>query len=427
MSDTYDQKLARISKDTLLPLLEGGDRRFIEGLARAHRFSFQELKMVAQAARDLRMWREESLADLWSSWQAGTSLTGREGKKALLGQLKEHLAKRARQETRYPERPLSGPPHTPPKLHVESNERKPFGLCPAYSEKTVCCGLYTLDAVSGCPFACSYCTIQTFYGEHAVLDEDLEHKLRELDLEPGRFYHIGTGQSSDSLVWGNRGDMLQTLCDFARQNPDVLLELKTKSANVEPLIALDPPPNVVCSWTLNPDDVIANEERGTAKLKARLDAARRVADSGTKVAFHFHPMVLHEGWQQAYGAIADQLLARFSPRDVLFLTMGSVTLIRPVIQEIRKRGGESKILQMEMVPDVHGKMTYPDEVKISLFSLLYQKLAPWHEPVFFYLCMEPAPIWEATLGFYHASNQAFEAAFAEHFRQQIGGELQADR
>lgn len=166
--------------------------------------------------------------------------------------------------------------------------------------------------------------------------------------------------------------------------------------------------------------VIRNEEHGTASLGRRLRAARAVADRGVRVAFHFHPMVWYQGWREGYGAVAESLLARFSPPEVAFVSMGAVTLIRPVVREIRRRGGETKILQMERASDPHGKLTYPDRVKLELYRHLYAALAPWHDDVFFYLCMETAPIWEAVLGRSYTTNEDFERAFARHDVGQAG-------
>ena len=94
--------------------------------------------------------------------------------------------------------------------------------------------------------------------------------------------------------------------------------------------------------------------------------------------------------------------------------MGAVTLIRPVEREIRKRGGQTKILQMEMVQDAHGKLTYPDAVKVELFSHLYGALNPWHGEVFFYLCMENSSIWAQVFGQAYPTNQEFETDFLNH-------------
>jgi spore photoproduct lyase len=412
---SYSEKLRRLEAGTLLPHLDPESREFVRRAARAHRFTFQELRRVAEVARDLEMWREEPLAAWWRRAEDATRGEGRERKKALLARLERHMRRLAAAAKAYPAEELAGPPRRRVRLERRSTEAEVLGLCPAYSEQTVCCGLRTLDAVRGCAFGCSYCTIQTFYGEVAELEDGLAEKLAALELDRDRLYHIGTGQASDSLVWGNRNGLLDALLGFARRHPNVVLELKTKSDNVRPLLSRpDLPANVLCSWSLNTGTVIRNEEHGTASLERRRAAARRLADRGSPVGFHFHPMVFYDGWREEYAEVAARLLATFSPPDVRFVSMGAVTFIKPVVREIRRRGGETKILQMDLVPDHHGKLTYPDEIKVRLFRHLFECLAPWHAEVFFYLCMEAAPTWRRTLGRAYPTNAEFEQAFASH-------------
>ena len=408
----YEEKLDGMQDGTLLTVLGPETLAFVRELAVTYRFSFQELRLVSQAGRDLEMWRENSLRELWEQAEATVSGAGRERKKALLRELERRVADLAGGEKEYPGEPLVAPARRTVRLEESATERSLFGRCAAYSDRTVCCGLHTIDAVMGCPFSCSYCTIQTFYGDVAEMQANLAERLREIDLQPDRLYHIGTGQASDSLVWGDRGGVLEALLEFAAEHPNVLLELKSKSDNVDALLAREIPANVVCSWTLNTDTIIRNEEHGAASLCRRLGAARSMAESGGRVAFHFHPMVYYRGWRDEYSDVAASLISDFSPQQVAFVSLGSMTLIRPVVQQIRKRGGETKVLQMEMVPDPHGKLTYPEARKVEMFSHLYGALSPWQEDVFFYLCMETAPVWQAVLGRAYATNELFEEDFA---------------
>ena len=112
-------------------------------------------------------------------------------------------------------------------------KEKILGKCPVASEKTLCCNLITLDAVENCGFECSYCSIQSFYPYNEILyKESLIDKLNALSINKNEIYHIGTGQSSDSLFIGNQGAVLDQLMAFARSNPNVILEFKTKSKNI---------------------------------------------------------------------------------------------------------------------------------------------------------------------------------------------------
>lgn len=411
----YAVKFDRLAGQTLLPWLDPTTRAFVREIAQAYRFSFQELRAVAQAARDLAMWCEEPLQSWWRRAEGDrrASSPSRHHKKALLASMNQHMHRLASQAKRYPEQGLCAPPRRQVRLVEGEAPRSVFGRCPAYSDRTVCCGLYTIDAVLGCPFDCSYCTIQTFYPDTAEHPQDLRQRLAQINLDPDRFYHLGSGQSSDSLAWANRGGILDALLELAERWPNALLELKTKSDHVQPLLDRAIPPNVVCSWTLNAETIVRNEEHNTASLAQRLDAARRVADRGVTVAFHIHPLVYFDPWQREYTDMTEQLLRRFTAEEVAFVSLGTMTFIKPVAQQIRRRGGQTKALQMEMGKDPHGKLTYPDPIKLALYRHLYGALQPWHARVFIYLCMEKASIWRELFGFSHASSEDFERAFGQ--------------
>jgi spore photoproduct lyase len=279
----------------------------------------------------------------------------------------------------------------------------------------------TLDAVENCGFDCSYCSIQSFYhGDEVRFDSRFAEKLAQLEIDPERIYHIGTGQSSDSLMWGNQGGVLDALLDFAHRHPNVILELKSKSKHVSHLLKVDLPPNLLCTWSLNTPTLIAHEERLTATLEDRLKAARHVADRGVLVGFHFHPMIHYADWREDYAAVFRQLTKQFSAEEVVMVSLGTLTYIKPVIKQLRSRSGfRSKILQMPMV-ESDGKLSYPQSIKEEMFRFAYQSLAAWHEDVFFYLCMENQHLWQPVFGYDYASNQAFEEAMKLAYLKKIG-------
>jgi len=90
-------------------------------------------------------------------------------------------------------------------------------------------------------------------------------------------------------MWGNREGILDALFLFAKENPNVILEFKTKSDNIKYFLGHEVPNNILCTWSLNTPTIIKNEEHLSASLDKRLASARAVADKGVKVGFHFHP------------------------------------------------------------------------------------------------------------------------------------------
>jgi len=292
----YEERFEKFIPQTYYNSLEIDTQKFLKELSAKFQITFQEFRQLAEAARDLDMWGEPSL-DIWWGKKLANS-TGNENKDWFLKQFWVHHASIKSSAKTYPTEGLKRPKKREKgKIVLEKSDKNIFGMCPVASEKTVCCNLKTIDAVENCIFGCSYCTIQTFYRSETMFDDNLAEKLSKIDLDPARRYHIGTGQSSDSLAWGNKNNNLGDLCKFAAENPNIILEFKTKSNNISYFLENDIPANIVCSWSLNPQTIIDNEEHFTANLNQRLSAARAVADKGIKVAFHFHPIVYYSGWK----------------------------------------------------------------------------------------------------------------------------------
>ncbi len=99
--------------------------------------------------------------------------------------------------------------------------------------------------------------------------------------------------------------------------------------------------------------------------------------------------------------------------------MGTLTFIKPVLHEIRNQAIPGQILKMPMV-DAAGKKSYPDDIKLSLFSHLFECFDDnWKREVFFYLCMENADLWEPVFGFKYDSNDEFERAMKGSYMKKI--------
>jgi spore photoproduct lyase len=416
----YTIKFKTLEENSLFKNLDKWQQEFIKDISAKLRLTFQEFRQIVQAARDLDMWGEGDIKSWWQENVVAFDFPSINDKKDILNRLQIHLNQLKTQEKKYTDTSLFKPSYRNQNRIITNDVDKTIhGMCPVASEKTICCNLHTIDAVENCVFGCSYCTIQTFYGKDILIQKDIKEKLDAIPIDPDRFYHFGTGQSSDSLAWGNRNGILDAHCNFAAEHPNILMEFKTKSNNIKYFLETQIPENIVCSWSLNSPVIIETEEHFTAPLEERIASARALADKAIKVSFHFHPLVWYKGWKKDYQKIANLLMNEFDPQEVLFISFGSITLIKPVVQKIRDLGNPTKILQMELVKDPHGKLTYPDQKKIRMFKFMYESFRKWREDVFFYLCMEKEIIWRESFGYVYLSNDEFERDFGTQIMNKI--------
>ena len=392
-------------------------QQFLETATKKYRLSQQDRKQLIDIAIDLDMWDEPNLSEIWA-YHLEERYEGKKLKQTLIAHAKAYYHNLKDTPTIYHDKAAKS--KTPRiKFVTQEKENLGFGLCPVASPKTRCCNLLTLDAVESCGFDCSYCSIQSFYNEDKItFDSSLKQKLDAIELDPDEFYHIGTGQASDSLMWGNQNGVLDDLIAFAYKYPNVMLEFKTKSDNISYFLDKPLPPNLLFTWSLNPQTIIDNEEHLTASLDRRLKAAARLAEKGCLVGFHFHPMIYFQGWQEAYGEIFTRLVRDFDPKSVALISLGTLTFIKPVIKQIRGRDFKSKILQIPLV-EASGKLSYPLETKKELFSFAYQALKEWHGKVFFYMCMEDHSLWKDVFGYEYPTNESFEMDMKLHYLSKI--------
>ncbi len=406
ITDKYFQKLPSKEQD------------FIKHATDRYHLSIQDRKQLIDMAIDLDMWDEENLSDIWA-YHLEEKYEGKKLKQILIAHAKAYYNNLKDAPSRYDDK--SAHKAKPPRIKFTTQEKENlgFGLCPVASPKTRCCNLLTLDAVESCGFDCSYCSIQSFYNEDKItFDSSLKQKLDAIELDEHEFYHIGTGQASDSLMWGNKNGVLDDLVAFAEKYPNVMLEFKTKSDNISYFLDRDLPPNLLFTWSINPQTIINNEEHLTASLDRRLAAAKRLEERGCLVGFHFHPMIYFQGWEAAYGAIFERLVSEFDPARVALVSLGTLTFIKPVMKQIRQRDFKSKILQIPLV-EASGKLSYPLETKRKLFSFAYQSLKAWHGKVFFYMCMEDHSLWKDVFGYEYPTNESLELDMKLHYLQKI--------
>ena len=395
------------------------EQKFLEDIFLKYNFSFQQKREISLIAIELNMWEEMGIIsifpfDLEKKYQA-KKLT-----KEIVKYLKNHWQNLKNSPKKYNYTDTKKVKTHKFKILEKDKKSVGFGLCPVASPKTRCCNLLTLDAVESCGFDCSYCSIQSFYNENKIIfDSNFAQKLKDLEIDPNEIYHIGTGQSSDSLLWGDKFGVLSSLNQFAKENKNVILELKTKSKNIDFLLENEIAKNMIVTWSLNPQTIINAEEHLTASLNERIESAKKVAKKGIKVGFHFHPMVYYENYQKDYKDIFDKLLDNFTPNQIILISFGTLTFIKPVLKKIRNRDFKSKILQMPLI-DAEGKFSYPESIKLEMFKFAYNCLKQWHKKTFFYLCMENHKLWKEVFGYEYPTNESFEMDMKLNYIDKIG-------
>ena len=276
--------------------------------------------------------------------------------------------------------------------------------CPG-SDGQVCCNYFVINFASNCSMDCSYCYLQEYLASNPALKVfgNVGDLLAEAGEMLGRhrkfFFRIGTGELTDSLALDPYIGFSAEIVPFFAEQPNVLLELKTKSDCVDGLLALDPKDRVVVSWSMNPEKVIDADEHDTASFEERLNAARRCQAAGYRLGFHFDPMVEYPGWEGDYRDMVERTFAAVDAKRISWISLGVLRTTPGLKRTMRARFPESRLPAGEQVLCPDGKLRYFQPLRVAM----YRKMLGWIRAaaplVFVYLCMESREVWEQVFGF----------------------------
>jgi spore photoproduct lyase len=286
-------------------------------------------------------------------------------------------------------------------LYLSRNQGAFFKRCPGTSHYN-CCDYRILHIGTFCCMDCAYCILQTYFHPpvlaYFVNHEDLIAELNTV-LAQKSLFRIGTGEFTDSLIWTSWTDVVKLLVDRFAAQEHAVLELKTKTTAIEQLQSLNHNRKTIVAWSLNTPKIIRTEERGTAALSARIDAAARCEKWGYPLAFHFDPLIIYDGCEQAYARVIESLFSRLSAENMAWISLGTLRFPPTVKPLIQKRFPDSKIVYAEFVRGSDGKMRYFKPLRIELYRKIIASIREHAPDVVIYLCMEDDEVWQKTLGF----------------------------
>ena len=289
--------------------------------------------------------------------------------------------------------------------------------CPGVSPGMVCCNYYVVNLFKNCIYDCSYCFLQDFLENNPLLVAyvNIEDLLEELDrtfsAHPDRKFRVGTGELADSLALDEVIPYSQQLIPFFNQRENAVLELKTKSNCVKNLLNQDSTKNVIVSWSLNPQVIIEQEEKGTPNLEQRLEAAQLCANKGYKIGIHFDPIIIFPDWERAYHNMVKRIFEVLSPKHIEWISLGSFRFRKSLKKIINERHKNTRLFTGEHIASKDGKRRYLRPLRNEAYKNLRQLLKSISSDLDVYVCMETKEIWEGVTGKMPRSDEKLDKFF----------------
>ncbi|NQY73209.1 MAG: hypothetical protein HRT90_00435 [Candidatus Margulisbacteria bacterium] len=312
-------------------------------------------------------------------------------------------------------------------VKVVPKKGKALDLCATWGEEYVCCNVHVLKSVQNCPYDCSYCFLQNYLNDgtmkvvgdiKALIDEVKEKTAKQ----PWRFFRIGTWELGDSLALEKQtGQARQLIQEFSKL-PNALLELKTKSDQVDSILDIDHKGRTVVSWSVNPQTLIKRDEKGTASIKERLNAMQKVVASGYLVGLHFDPMILHDGWEENYWQLVRDIFEVVPLHQIAWISIGSLRFNPEMKKTMEINFPASDLTHQEMVLGSDGKIRYVKPIRVEMYEHLYRALTIFGDnDLLIYFCMERWDVWQKVLGYTPRSSGHLDFLFTQSLHDRFPG------
>jgi len=253
-----------------------------------------------------------------------------------------------------------------------------------------------------CPFGCKYCylagTPGVKFSPSVKIYVNLPEMLHEIDRiarrqqRPTAFY---LGKLQDSLALDPLTAYSTIIVPFFTRHPFARLTLLTKSANVERLLGLEHCGRSILSWSVNPPEISMMFEENVPNIDERLDAMRRVVESGYPVRAIMMPIIPVEGWQDLYTQFTRRLLEIPIER----LTLGGICVYRAARDLMERKMGRRNVISERLDSNSiagDGRVRFPRSLRHEIYSSIIGAARRLRPNLEIALCLEERALWEST-------------------------------
>ncbi|MBN2590133.1 MAG: hypothetical protein JXA96_09735 [Sedimentisphaerales bacterium] len=258
-----------------------------------------------------------------------------------------------------------------------------------------CMPYYKLVPISnGCPYYCTYCYLAYVYRKFSPfikinINYDTMYKqIRKTLAHSDSNASFNMGEMLDSLALDHITNLTSELIPFFSGLSKGYLMLLTKSSNIDNLLKLKPNHKTIVSWSLNPEHIINQYEKGTASLDERIEAARKCQNKGYRIRLRIDPGIYYPDWQSGYAKLIEKTLSAIEPENI---TLGMLRLLPGHFQLAKNAYGKNatNFLSNQFIKGASDeKLRYPPESRIKFYRFIIDTIRSFNKTVSISLCRE---------------------------------------
>ncbi len=232
--------------------------------------------------------------------------------------------------------------------------------------------------VLNCLYDCRYCFLQGMYrSAHYVLFvnyEDFQAAIRRTaEGLPEEQVYFFSGYDGDSLALESVTGFAGTFLPFFRENPRLVLELRTKSVAIRPLLAREAFPNCVVAFSFTPEAFSKSLEHGVPPVEQRIAAAAKLAERGWRIGLRFDPLLFALDYEERYRQLFEGVFSAIPSASIHSVGFGGFRLPRDYFQRMARLYPEERLFALSL-EERSGMVSFPSAIEDELMSFCRKSL-----------------------------------------------------
>ena len=190
-----------------------------------------------------------------------------------------------------------------------------------------------------CIYDCRYCFLQGMYASaNYVLFINYEDFLQQIESTinsyPGEELAFFSGYDCDSLALENITKFTSYILPFFKKHPAALLELRTKSVQLKPMLASTVVENCVIAYSLMPEQISKALDVKAPSIERRVDAMKKLALKGWKVGLRFDPLIHGRDWKKLYKELIEKIFNEIPKNSIHSISFGALRFPKSMYKKI---------------------------------------------------------------------------------------------
>ncbi len=249
---------------------------------------------------------------------------------------------------------------------------------------------YYFSHMLNCIYDCRYCFLQGMYrSAHYVVFVNYEDFLGALDeklaLHPQEKVWFFSGYDCDSLALEPVTGFASLLLQFLESRPQAMMELRTKSTQIQPLLGRESLPNVVAAFSFTPNEIASRFEHKVPSVAKRVGAMAKLAAGGWRLGLRFDPLIYEEDFESNYQKLFRQIFKKVDSSAVHSVTIGPFRMPRGYFRNVVRLYPEDGLLAGAF-QNRGGMVSYNADQEAAMLDFCTRQLGEYVAPEIIFSC-----------------------------------------